>query len=219
MYVGNGGPNLVSSFHVIGEIFDRVYTEGGSRVQENVQTTVIPAGGSAIVEFTVDVPGTYMLVDHSLFRAFNKGAVGQLVVEGPAREQIYSGKQSEKPYTGAKPLAAATTAAGDLGATTYARVCAACHQPNGQGIPGAFPPLASSDYLAAAPISKLADSIVRGMQGPVVVNGVTYNAMMPPMPFLTDEEIAAALTYARSSWGNKLGGVTPADVAKVRAQP
>ena len=82
MYVGNGGPNLVSSFHVIGEIFDKVYVEGGKLINENVQSTVIPAGGAAMIEFKVDIPGSYTLVDHSIFRAFNKGALGQLKVEG-----------------------------------------------------------------------------------------------------------------------------------------
>src|SRR5579885_1208108 len=66
LFVGNGGPNLVSSFHVIGEIFDRVQYEGGTHVQENVQTTLIPAGGAAIVEFHTEVPGSYVLVDHSI---------------------------------------------------------------------------------------------------------------------------------------------------------
>ncbi len=66
LYVGNGGPNLVSSFHVIGEIFDKVHVEGGDLINENVQTTLIPAGGAAIVEFKVDVPGTFILVDLSL---------------------------------------------------------------------------------------------------------------------------------------------------------
>src|SRR5205085_7952025 len=75
LFVGNGGPNLVSSFHVIGEIFDRVRYEGGVHEQENVQTTLIPAGGAAIVEFHLRVPGSYVLVDHSIFRAFNKGAL------------------------------------------------------------------------------------------------------------------------------------------------
>lgn len=84
LYVGNGGPNLVSSFHVIGEIFDRVYTEGGMHVQENVQTSLVPAGGSAMMEFSVEVPGTYILLDHSIFRAFNKGALGMLKVEDPS---------------------------------------------------------------------------------------------------------------------------------------
>src|SRR5690554_2920270 len=78
IYMGNGGPNLVSSFHVIGEIFDKVYVEGGNLVNENVQTTLIPAGGAAIVEFKVEVPVSLILVDHSIFRAFNKGALGML---------------------------------------------------------------------------------------------------------------------------------------------
>ncbi|NUM42591.1 MAG: nitrite reductase, copper-containing, partial [Leptospiraceae bacterium] len=93
LFLGNGGPNLVSSFHVIGEIFDHVYTEGGTeKNQKNVQTTLIPAGGSAIVDFKVDVPGNYVLVDHSIFRAFNKGSLGILKVEGPENKTIFSGK-------------------------------------------------------------------------------------------------------------------------------
>ncbi|MFN8416538.1 MAG: copper-containing nitrite reductase [Cytophagaceae bacterium] len=89
LFVGNGGPNLISSFHVIGEIFDNVYLEGGSTVTHNVQTTIIPAGGSAIVEFKVDVPGEYILVDHSLSRAFNKGAIGKLKVTGDENPKIF----------------------------------------------------------------------------------------------------------------------------------
>lgn len=89
IFVGNGGPNLVSSFHVIGEIFDVVHREGESEVSTNVQTTLIPAGGATIVEFTVDVPGTYTLVDHSLGRALGKGTVAQLVVEGPENHDIF----------------------------------------------------------------------------------------------------------------------------------
>lgn len=90
LYVGNAGPNLASSFHVIGEIFDRVYVEGGSKINENVQTTLIPAGGAVIVEFKVEEPGEYILVDHSIFRAFNKGAIGKLKVTGEKNPKIYN---------------------------------------------------------------------------------------------------------------------------------
>jgi nitrite reductase (NO-forming) len=91
LFVGNGGPNLVSSFHVIGEIFDNVYGEGGSMVtQKNVQTTLIPAGGSAIVEFGVEKPGDLILVDHSIFRAFNKGALGMLHVAGEDNAKVFA---------------------------------------------------------------------------------------------------------------------------------
>jgi nitrite reductase (NO-forming) len=91
LFVGNGGPNLVSSFHVIGEIFDQVFPEGGmgSPPLKNIQTTLIPAGGAAVVEFTVEVPGTYMLVDHSISRAFDKGAIGMLDVAGPDAPEIF----------------------------------------------------------------------------------------------------------------------------------
>lgn len=93
IYVGNGGVNLISSFHVIGEIFDTVYPEGamgeGSSVLHNVQTTAVLPGGSAIVEFKVDVPGKYLLVDHALAR-MNKGAWAVLEVQGEKDETIFS---------------------------------------------------------------------------------------------------------------------------------
>jgi nitrite reductase (NO-forming) len=90
LYVGNAGPNLLSSFHVIGEIFDNVYAEAGSVPQHNVQTTLIPAGGAAIVDFRAEVPGDYVLVDHSIFRAFTKGAIGILQVSGKDNVAVYN---------------------------------------------------------------------------------------------------------------------------------
>lgn len=98
LYVGNAGPNLTSSFHVIGEIFDNVHMEGGSAINHEVQTTLIPAGGTTIVEFTVDVPGVYNIVDHSIFRAFNKGALAQIKVTGKENKDIFSGKIKETDY-------------------------------------------------------------------------------------------------------------------------
>ena len=93
IFVGNGGPNLTSSFHIIGEIFDRVYIEGGSKINENVQTTVIPPGGASIVEFKATVPGEYVIVDHAIFRAFNKGALGKIKVTGPENPKLYKKAQ------------------------------------------------------------------------------------------------------------------------------
>ncbi len=93
MYIGNGGVNLISSFHVIGEIFDKVYPEGalgeGSSIFKNVQTTAVLPGGSSIVEFTVNVPGKYLLVDHALAR-MNKGAWAVLEVTGQENKDIFS---------------------------------------------------------------------------------------------------------------------------------
>lgn len=91
IYVGNGGVNLISSFHVIGEIFDTVYPEGniGGSIEHNVQTTAVLPGGSSIVEFTLDVPGKYLLVDHALAR-MNKGAWAVLEVTGTENKDIFS---------------------------------------------------------------------------------------------------------------------------------
>jgi nitrite reductase (NO-forming) len=92
LFVGNGGPNLISSFHVIGGILDTVYTEGamgGGAPARNVQTTLIPAGGAAIVELKVPVPGRFLLVDHSIVRAMEKGALGVLEVAGPEQPEIF----------------------------------------------------------------------------------------------------------------------------------
>ena len=120
MYVGNGGPNLVSSFHVIGEIFDKVYVEGGKLINENVQSTLIPAGGAAMIEFKVDIPGSYTIVDHSLFRAFNKGALGQLVVEGEDHPEIMTKKLSDEAYKGTGAAAGAASGASAPAASTPA---------------------------------------------------------------------------------------------------
>lgn len=92
MYVGNGGVNLISNFHVIGEIFDKVYREGdlSSLPAKNIQTTLIPAGGAVAVEFKADYPGKYILVDHALSR-LDRGAWGVLNVTGKADEVIFKG--------------------------------------------------------------------------------------------------------------------------------
>lgn len=92
-YVGNIGPNLISSFHVIGEIFDRVYVEGSfGLVNENVQTTLVPSGGAVGVEMRFEVPGDYIPVDHSIFR-MHKGAAGTILVTGPPEEGVYEPKK------------------------------------------------------------------------------------------------------------------------------
>jgi nitrite reductase (NO-forming) len=92
IFFGVGGPNATSSFHVIGEIFDRVYGEAamGSSVATNVQTTMVPAGGATIVEFRLEVPGRFILVDHSLSR-LERGLAGFLLVEGPENEEVFWG--------------------------------------------------------------------------------------------------------------------------------
>ena len=241
LFVGNGGPNLTSSFHVIGEIFERVYQEGGIvPTQQQVQTTLIPAGGSAIVEFKTEAPGTYILVDHSLFRAFNKGALGMLKVEGPENPLVYSGKEVDEVYLGSavtedglrvaelekKQREAIKTdpkIAGlskeiliEKGKRVFAQSCYACHQMNGEGMAGVFPPLAKSDFLMADK-DRAIRAVIKGLSGPITVNGNEYNGVMPPV-MLNDEQISQVLTYVRNDWGNHDGMVTVDEVRQVRAE-
>jgi len=103
------------------------------------------------------------------------------------------------------------------GEAVYNANCAACHQRNGAGLPGAFPPLAGSDYLEGDRKAVLAAAIF-GLSGPITVNGVTYNGVMPSMGYLPDEDIAAALTYVFNSWGNDGAAVSAAEVAALRVE-
>ncbi len=100
IYFGVGGPNFTSSFHVIGEIFDRVYDQASltSAPLKDVQTTVVPAGGAAMVEFKLDVPGRYVLVDHSLSR-MERGLVGFLMAEGADNPDVFKADPNN-PQTG-----------------------------------------------------------------------------------------------------------------------
>jgi len=92
IYVGNGGVNLISSFHLIGEVFDRVFPEAAitSAPHTDIQTTLVPAGGATVVEFDTQVPGNYVLVDHALSR-LERGAWGVLKVSGEENKEIYDG--------------------------------------------------------------------------------------------------------------------------------
>ncbi len=230
LFVGNGGPGLVSSFHVIGEIFDKVHVEGGDVINENVQTTLIPAGGAAIVEFKVDVPGTFILVDHSIFRAFNKGALGMLKVEGEKDKKIYSGELMDNIYLPEGPGIQSMPTTNEIkeseipakslaeqlefGKQIYGQTCIACHQAEGQGIPNAFPPLAKSDYLNAD-VNRAIDIVLHGKTGEITVNGAKYNSVMTKQ-MISQEEIANVLTYVYNSWGNNKTVVTPEMVKKVK---
>lgn len=232
MFIGNGGPNLISSFHLIGEIFDKVQYEGGTRFQENVQTTLIPAGGAATVEFHTEVPGNYVMVDHAIFRAFNKGALAILEVKGDPRVDVYSGKQQDEVYLSDRlsnlaPVSAAVQASKqgtltkaqqiEAGSILFKGTCSTCHQDNGQGLADVFPPLAKSDFLTSNP-KRAVEIVMNGLNGPVTVNGKQYNSVMPPMSQLNDDEVANILTYVLNSWGNTGPAITAAQVAEVRAK-
>jgi nitrite reductase (NO-forming)/hydroxylamine reductase len=103
------------------------------------------------------------------------------------------------------------------GEEVFQSICMACHQESGKGLPGAFPPLAGSDFLLSDP-ARAIGIIINGLQGEVVINGVKYNSVMPAMTQLSDQQIADALTYALNSWGNSGGVVAVEHVAAERAR-
>ncbi len=111
-------------------------------------------------------------------------------------------------------LTAPVLAAADGGQAVYENVCAACHQADGMGMAGVFPPLKNSDYLQAD-TERAIDAVINGLSGKIKVNGVEYNAAMPPMNYLSDQDIASVLTYILHSW-NGGGKVTVAQVQAVR---
>src|SRR5258708_9652559 len=111
----------------------------------------------------------------------------------------------------AGPGAASGSAAVD-GGQLFAAKCVACHQATGLGLPGVFPPLAGSEWVLGS--DKILVQIpLHGISGSVQVKGTTYNGAMPVFNALSDAEIAAVLSYVRSTWGNSAAGGSPATVA------
>lgn len=155
----------------------------------------------------------------------------------PQAKPVQTGQAQVEPWTqpgapqaaGAAPAAPAPSTAApaepgkklslteqmDAGQKVYALICQACHQANGQGLPNVFPPLAKSDYLMADKERSI-KVVINGLMGPVTVNGVQYNLVMPPQPQLSNDDIANVLTFVRNSFGNKGDAVTPEEVAKAR---
>jgi len=232
LFIGNAGPNLISSLHIIGEVFDKVYIEGGSVINKTIQTTAIPSGGAVIVELKFEVPGTYLIIDHSVFRAFNKGALVQIKVSGEENRDIYSYKQKDEVYMfeGSSlkiPDSSQTIKEESVpskiktfqekytsGKNIFIHNCSSCHQTNGQGVPNSFPPLAGSDFLMNRK-DKGIGIVLNGLTGPIIVKGKKYNSQMPALG-LDEDKIADVLTYVRNSWGNKGGDVTIDEVKQFK---
>ena len=101
------------------------------------------------------------------------------------------------------------------GETLYMRACAACHQADGRGMEGVYPPLAKVDYLVKTSTETQIDNLVNGMRGPLIVDGTLYNAPMPPAG-MSDAQLALVLSYVRTSWGNSLEPVREEEVARAR---
>lgn len=164
------------------------------------------------------------MAHHDAIRAAGRGArrrcapplaalLGALVACGGEKAQ-----PADSAGAAGQAAAPAVAAAGG-GEQLYQR-CATCHQANGQGMPGSFPPLAGSPFATAADPSVPIRVVLRGLQGPLTVEGTRYDGVMPAygtgVP-MTDDEVAAVLTYVRSSWGNSASAVTPQQVAETRS--
>jgi nitrite reductase (NO-forming) len=155
-------------------------------------------------------------------------------VEGPENKAIYSGKEVDSVYLGdrdapnlgAVTKATAAAASGTLtlqdqigaGKALFNGTCSVCHQANGAGLAGVFPPLAKSDYLNADH-KRAIGVVLHGLSGKVNVNGKDYESVMPTMNQLNDDEVANILTYVLNSWDNKGGQVKTEDVKAIRAKP
>jgi mono/diheme cytochrome c family protein len=119
------------------------------------------------------------------------------------------------PATATTAFVAADEATLKRGAAVYARTCIACHQPTGKGLPPVFPSIAGTPIVVGNPELPI-KFILQGLMGPITIDGITYNSMMPPVVGVSDQDIADVLTYVRQSFGNRGSVVTPAQVKAVR---
>lgn len=100
------------------------------------------------------------------------------------------------------------------GQSSYLRHCQACHQADGSGMPRVFPPLAGNSHVSDA--EHVAKTIIHGMSGPLTVNGVDYNGAMPPMAYISDEEVSNIVAYVMLQWSEEESSLMPEDVAALR---
>jgi mono/diheme cytochrome c family protein len=101
------------------------------------------------------------------------------------------------------------------GPELFKTYCLSCHQADGNGVRGMYPPLAGNQVVTG-PAEKVINIVLFGLEGPIEVNGREYNQLMPSQDYLTDKQIADVLTYVRNSWGNKADPVKPEQIAKIR---
>lgn len=225
LYFVDAGPNLWTSFHVIGSIFDKVYPDGdAAHALSNVSTYTVGPGAGAIFDLVIPKPGKYAFVDHDMAHLMI-GAVGILEVTPNGAPPVRTTASTPPPAAITPPtkVVAAPAPSGPYhfdaakGASLYATHCAVCHQATGQGIPGAFPPLKGNAAVLDPNPTKQIDTILNGLHGENV-GGTVYASPMPPFKgLLNDAEIANIVNHERSSWGNKAKHVTASEVEAKRA--
>ncbi|MCD6681321.1 MAG: multicopper oxidase domain-containing protein [Burkholderiaceae bacterium] len=222
IYFVNAGPSLWSSFHVIGAMLDTVYPDGDpAHALTGVSSYSVGPGAGAIFDLVIPEAGHYPFVDHS-FAHLMIGAQGVLEVQAPGGARPAPPVERAEPA--AAPAAAVAAAAPPAatgpykfdpvrGASLYGTHCAACHQPNGAGLTGAFPPLkGNAAVLDPDPTTQL-KTILHGAQG-VPIDGVTYPSAMPPFAaMLSDADVADIANHERTQWGNR-GKLVDSDEVK-----
>ena len=101
------------------------------------------------------------------------------------------------------------------GKSVYNKYCLVCHQTQGEGVPGLYPPITETEWVSGDK-ERLISIVLEGQEGPIEVKGETYNNVMPSQNFLSDQEVAAVLTYIRQNFGNDASKITAEEVADVR---
>lgn len=225
----NAGPNVWSSFHVIGAIFNKIYPDGDpAHALSGVSTYGVGPGEGAVFDLVFKKAGDYPFVDHVMAHAII-GAKGVFavrargdkhppaVVKKPAADE--GAENPDVVQQGASTAAASGPYEFDAqhGAQLYSTHCAMCHKPGGTGMANVFPPLKGNPSVLNADATEHIDTVLHGASGREI-DGVTYHSIMPPFASqLNDAEVADVVNHERTSWGNNGKIVTVEDVAKVRA--
>ncbi|HET7569847.1 MAG TPA: multicopper oxidase domain-containing protein [Gammaproteobacteria bacterium] len=229
IYLVNAGPNLWSSFHVIGAIFDKVYPDGNpAHALSGVSTYSVGPGAGAVFDLVLSQPGKYPFVDHAMAHAII-GAKGILAVHKPGVTlPVATPDISNAPALPAAGKPAASTKVSKptgpykfdaaAGGSLYTANCSACHQATGTGLAGAFPPLKGNPAVLNPDPTKQIEVVLHGLHGEKI-DGVMYPSTMPPFGgLLSDREIADIINHERTSWGNHAKLITPEQVKAMRAK-
>ncbi len=226
IYFVDAGPNLSSSFHVIGAIFDKVYPDGDpAHALSGVSTYLVGPGAGAVFDLVIPDAGKYAFVDHDMAHMM-LGAQGLLAVGTPTAAPAEATPALPVATANVAPAASAPVQAAPSvpykfdaarGASLFATNCSACHQATGMGLPGAFPPLKGDPVVLNPDPTRQIETILHGVQGQNI-GGTVYQTPMPPFAgTLNDADIADIANHERSSWGNQAKPVTAEQVKAVRA--
>jgi nitrite reductase (NO-forming) len=226
IYFVDAGPNLSSSFHVIGAIFDKVYPDGDpAHALSGVSTYLVGPGAGAVFDLVIPNAGKYAFVDHDMAHMM-LGAQGVLAVGTPTAAPAEAPAAAPVAAASVAPVASAPALAAPggpykfdaaRGASLFAANCSACHQATGMGLPGAFPPLKSDPVVLDPDPTTQIGTILHGLHGQNI-GGTVYQTPMPPFAAtLNDADIADIINHERSSWGNQAKPVTADQVKAARA--